>query len=159
MQQRRTFYFSVPFVVVPGLIAFVGITVYQVYKKQQRDGKSCIFIIATNNQTHTFIHTYIHTYIHTFIHIMYLLTCQTTTEIEAAENKHKIKWRARKLVSYGHQYAQREDSTEVYDWDSYERALREAGAQPVLVGHWAVDKEGKHFLKLLGGGTRRRSKG
>lgn len=39
LQQRRNFYFSVPFILVPGLIAFVSITVYQVYKKQQVDGE------------------------------------------------------------------------------------------------------------------------
>ena len=51
---------------------------------------------------------------------------------------------------YGKKYAKREDSNEVYDHDSYKAALQNPDAQPILIGHWAADDDGKHYIKLVG---------
>ena len=80
------------------------------------------------------------------------------SELEALTNANKIQWRAKEIVYYGRKYSKREESDEVYDYNSYTRALQFPDTQPVLVGHWAVDEEGKHYLKLIGEGDSDESK-
>mmetsp|Transcript_9060 Transcript_9060/g.15320 ORF Transcript_9060/g.15320 Transcript_9060/m.15320 type:complete len:160 (-) Transcript_9060:78-557(-) len=107
IQQHRNFYISGPLIIVPGLIAFFSITIYQVYKKQQRD------------------------------------------EQDAIKYANKIQWRAKDIVYYGRKYSKREESDEVYDYNSYQKALKFPDEQPVLIGHWAVGEDGKQYIKLL----------
>ena len=61
-----------------------------------------------------------------------------------------IKWRAQEIIYYGQKYAKREGSDEVYDYESYNAALQDENVSPLLVGHWAVDKGGKQFIRLAG---------
>ena len=153
LQQRRNFYFSVPFVVVPGLIAFVSITVYQVYKKQQRDGKwtnyrrksdavwslrglhsYCVLYYFLYNICHVcasltfsvFIKPYLSWSWFSFF-ITFFLCClffPLLSEIDALENSNRIQWRAKEIIYYGKKYAKRDDSNEVYDIQSYNNAIK-----------------------------------
>jgi hypothetical protein len=65
------------------------------------------------------------------------------------ENVNKIPWRAKEIVYYGQKYAKRDQSDEIYDFNSYKKALQNGDLQPLLIGHWAMDAEGKQFIRLI----------
>ena len=59
----------------------------------------------------------------------------------------QIQWKARKITQNGKDYALNEETREVYDYDSYLRAI-ESGANPVLIG--VLVKQGnKYIIKEL----------
>lgn len=60
----------------------------------------------------------------------------------ANANQNKITWKASEMMYYGKRYAKREDSDEIYDYDSFVSAISNPGVQAVLIGHW-VKTDGK----------------
>lgn len=52
------------------------------------------------------------------------------------------------MIYYGRKYSKRENSDEVYDYNSYQSALQVPDTQPVLLGHWVMGDDGKQYLKL-----------
>ena len=71
------------------------------------------------------------------------------TEMDAIRHANKIKWRATDIVYYGRKYSRRNNSDEIYDHDSYKKALGNGDHQPILIGHWTADEDGKHYIKML----------
>ena len=44
----------------------------------------------------------------------------------------------------------RDGTEEIYDYNSYHQALKLPDLHsPVLIGHWALDDDGKQIIKLL----------
>mmetsp|Transcript_8945 Transcript_8945/g.13442 ORF Transcript_8945/g.13442 Transcript_8945/m.13442 type:complete len:151 (+) Transcript_8945:61-513(+) len=104
--QRRSLYFIAPVLIVPSVIAFVGLVLYQVHKKKKLE------------------------------------------EMKDQLYKDRIKWKATDIIYYGKKYARRENSDEVYDHDSYIAALN-SNSQPILIGHWARNEDGRSYIKLV----------
>ena len=71
------------------------------------------------------------------------LTSEDKDTVTETLNKKKITWKAKELRYRGNQYALRERTGEVYDYDSYLQALKNPGVNPTLIGK--LEKKGKDF--------------
>ena len=60
----------------------------------------------------------------------------------------KIKWKAREIKEDGVKYALNENTMEVYDFESYQKAV-ELGTDLVLVGKLVKDKQGKYVIQRI----------
>ena len=58
-------------------------------------------------------------------------------------NQQKIEWTAKELIQNGKKYALREETDELYTYDSYINAVRNPGFKPVLLGKLIRDENGK----------------
>lgn len=63
-------------------------------------------------------------------------------------NKKEVTWKAVEVKIEGKKYAYRKDTKEVYDYDSYIQAIKNALVTPVLIGK-LIKKEGKYVLKKI----------
>ena len=61
-------------------------------------------------------------------------------------NKTKITWRGKELTFNGKKMIYREDTKEVYDYDSYINAIETPGILPVLIGKLQKSPDGKYKL-------------
>ena len=61
-------------------------------------------------------------------------------------NKTKITWRGKELTFNGKKMIYREDTKEVFDYDSYINAIETPGIIPILIGKLQKSPEGKYKL-------------
>ena len=61
-------------------------------------------------------------------------------------NKTKITWRGKELTFNGKKMILREDTKEVYDYESYMNALETPGIVPIIIGKLEKSKEGKYKI-------------
>ena len=63
-------------------------------------------------------------------------------------NLKKVTWKAKELTIAGKKYALRQETGDVYDYDSYKQAIKTAGINPILIGK-LEKKDGKYkFVQL-----------
>ena len=67
----------------------------------------------------------------------------------AHANVKKITWKAKELRIAGKLYALKEDSGELYEYDSYLQALSVPGADPRLVGKLTKKSDGTFAVELI----------
>lgn len=68
-----------------------------------------------------------------------------TTDKVAEINQVKVTWKAQKINIAGKDYAFRPDTQQIYDFESYIKATREAGNVPILIGTLEKDITGKGY--------------
>ena len=64
-------------------------------------------------------------------------------------NTKKITWKAKELRIAGKLYAFHEETSELYDYDSYKQALESPGVDPLLVGILEKTSDGKFKIKTV----------
>ena len=64
-------------------------------------------------------------------------------------NVKKITWAARELRIKDEIFALKEDTQELYDYDSYKRAIAAPGNEPTLVGKLIKNKDGKFEAEFI----------
>ena len=63
-------------------------------------------------------------------------------------NVKKLTWKGKELTIAGKKYALRQETGDVYDYDSYKQAMKTAGVNPILIGK-LEKKDGKYKMKWL----------
>jgi hypothetical protein len=59
-----------------------------------------------------------------------------------------IKWKAREIKEDGVKYALNENTMDIYDFESYQKAI-ELGTDLILIGKLVKDKQGKYVIQRV----------